>query len=370
MDCILEDPFLSFEACLVKRLPTAPMTEEHYFRLRCIEKLLQRAPEAAYSKNEILKLVNEKLRHEGYGQIAERTLSNDFKKLTELGAEIGKSRIESPAGSGKKYHTVRHYTSINTSVVDESLNEQQLTVLKDVYEELEKVSGNPFIDEFRVLIAQRLDEHVDEGAGNEMLVHFDSREGYAGKRYIKAFFEAVKKKVAVKFQYAKSFEELQEVVLSPYLLKQYNHRWYCIGRSEAEPDMLSNIALDRVASDLTECAGFVPSNMEPADWNDRFQEIVGVTYNQESPLVDVHLRFHGKSRGYVYSKPMSICQRPLSPVDLENDPMDVWLEGIRVNFELKQQIMFYADQVEVVEPKELRRELEAMFLKGAKLNQT
>ncbi len=346
------------------------MTNEHYFRLRCVEQLLRRSPEVAYPKNEILRLVNEQLNHEGYGQISERTLANDFKELTELGAEIGKTRIEAPTGSGKKYHTVRHYTSINTSVLDESLNEHQLNVLKDVYDELEKVSGNPFIDEFRVLIAQRLDEYDDDGVGSEMLVHFDSREGYAGKRYIKDFFEAVKKKVAVKFQYAKSFEEPREVVLSPYLLKQYNHRWYCIGRSVAEPQVLSNIALDRVSGDLTECRGFVPSNMTPQDWNDRFQEIVGVTYNEESPLVNVHLRFHGKSRGYVFSKPMSICQRALSPDDLDNDPMDVYLEDIRVNFELKQQIMFYADQVEVVEPVELRKELEAMFLRGAELNKT
>lgn len=346
------------------------MTEEHYFRLRCIEHHLRRAPETAYPKNEILRLVNEELHHEGYKTISPRTLDNHFKELSKLGADIKSSRMPAPAGSGKKYHTVRHYQSINVSVVDESLNDQQLTVLRDVFNELEKVSGNPFIDEFRVLIAQRLGEQDEEQEEHEMIVHFDSREGYRGRHYIKDFFEAVKKKVAVKFQYAKSFEELREVTLSPYLLKQYNHRWYCIGRTENEPDVLSNIALDRVSGSLTECSGFVPSNMDPADWNDRFQEIVGVTFNEDTKPVNVHLRFHGKSRGYVYSKPMSICQRPLEPSALDNDPMDVHLEGIRINFELKQQIIFYANQVEVVEPIELRRELEAIFLKGAELNQT
>ena len=68
------------------------------------------------------------------------------------------------------------------------------------------------------------------------------------------------------------------------------------------------------------------------------------------------------------TKPLSLCQRPLTDEDLLKDPMDVFLEGIQINFELKQQIMFYRHEVEVVSPAYLREEVHTIFQEAANRN--
>ena len=249
------------------------------------------------------------------------------------------------------------------------MDDRQIATLKEIVRELDAVAGNPFIDEMRVMLGQRLGE-FEESTEYPLLVHFDSKENYVGRTYIREMFEAVKFKVALKFEYSPFHQEKHTITLSPHILKQYNHRWYCLGQLHNQSRHIANVALDRIVGPVRKVDGFQSSELTREDLNDRFQEIVGVTYSEQQEPVNIHLRFHGKSRGYVFTKPLSICQRPLSFDDLKSDPMDVHLEEIRINFELKQQIFFYADQVEIVSPESLRKEMEIIYLSGAALNKT
>ena len=340
------------------------MTSKEYFRLRTLENLLRRAPEHAYSKSEIREQLNAALEHEGYNGIGSKTLSNLFKELTEMGAVIMHQRVKDSGYSDKALKYVRYYENIHFSALDEIITDQQESVIREVLNELSSISGNPMIDELGIVLGQRLEEKNNEN-DNTLLVHFDSQENYLGRKHIKSFFDAVKGKYAVKFDYQPFGKDLEHITLSPYLLKQFNHRWYCVGYWHGSPYELSNLALDRVVSEPERYEGFQETQMTRADWNDRFQEIVGVTHFEDKKPVNVTLRFYGNSRYYILTKPFSIAQRPLSPEDLKNDPMEVMLEQIIPNYELKQRIMYYGDEVEVVAPKELRNEIAEAYCKAS-----
>ena len=336
-------------------------------RLLELDKMLRLAPEKAYSFGEILRRLNEVLEDHGEAQIGDSTLKNDFKLLKEkFGAKVGSFKMPAPSHSGKQYHYVRCYEE-ETSIEDDLVQGNKTKYLKVALRQLNYISGNPLIDELRVVLYQQIEEHQEGGhEGRELYVHLDSNESYEGQKYIQVFLNAIQDKVALQFEYHPFGADVMYTKVSPYLLKQYNQRWYCIGTTQ--DGYMRNMALDRVVSEPKRTAGFQKSKLDREDWNDRFQEIVGVSYNERADLENIHLRFYGKSRYYVKTKPLSLCQRPLTDEDLLKDPMDVFLEGIQINFELKQQIMFYRHEVEVVSPAYLREEVHTIFQEAANRN--
>ena len=343
------------------------MTNKIQLRREYLLKLLHRSEANAFTIEELQSRVNEYLDEHGFNIISRRTLDSDIAALSKDG-EIANSRVSTSGYiSERSYKYVRYVKNPIDFKDEQRLSKENLKILESVASELDHISGNPFVDELRIILSEKVDEKGNKALSNNLFVHLDTRENYLGRKNIAPLYDAVKNKYAIKFLYKSFGEDPRDVLLSPYILKQYNHRWYCIGKEHGK-DSLVNIALDRVNGEIQKTDGYHPTMRNRNDWNDRFQEIVGVTYSEDTEPTNIHLRFYGKSRGYVLTKPLSICQRPIPLEELKNDPIDVYLEDIKVNFELKQQIMFYLDQVEVVQPKWLREEIKALFKKGAERN--
>lgn len=338
--------------------------------LRTLENLLRVDVSRALTTKEILRELEGRLVEKGVEPItSERALKDYFNVFRSRGIEVKSDRVKcddvDESGKPRSAKYVRYFEDIRDTLFPDEIAAADVEELKSSVEILDRINANPFIDEIRVLLSERLE--LNEGTP-ELTVHLDSKENYMGKKYIAPIFKAIREKQAIRITYKPFYDEAFEADFSPYLLKQYNHRWYCIG-IQFDRDGLQNLALDRITGVIEPIDGYQPSGMTRGDWNDRFQEIVGVTHTAEwrEPEM-VHLRFYGPSRGFVATKPLAFGQRPISPEDLKQDPMDVYIEDIYVNFELKQQIMFYLDQVEVVSPDWLRREIHDHFRQGMKRN--
>src|SRR5690606_12091208 len=74
----------------------------------------------------------------------------------------------------------------------------------------------------------------------------DKNEGLKGLEYLDELYQAILKEMVVIITY-KSFKARHPntIVFHPYLLKEYNNRWFVIGKPHAEEKML-NLALDRI----------------------------------------------------------------------------------------------------------------------------
>lgn len=123
-------------------------------------------------------------------------------------------------------------------------------------------------------------------------------------------FGAIKAKSVIRLHYSTfKNETIREVIVSPYLLREYNKRWYLIGAAQ-DTNRILNFALDRITQ--IEILGAYPYHAMPEDVLDRYEDIIGITYIESNPNEKILFWVSEDSKSYVESKPLhgsQICFR-------------------------------------------------------------
>ena len=175
-------------------------------------------------------------------------------------------------------------------------------------------------------------------------IMFESQGNLKGIEYLKPLLFATKNKRVVTFTYENFYKEtLKSHTFEPYLLKEYQSRWYLIGMLKGLKEFRT-FAVDRIKSlEVSENTFVADPNLNPMDL---FSFTIGLTYS-EYTLQDVILSYTPLQGKYAKSLPMHETQQVL--VDNENE-LRVKLKIIP-NFEFKQKILMLGDTVKVIEPK-------------------
>lgn len=154
-------------------------------------------------------------------------------------------------------------------------------------------------------------------------------------------------------------DEDRHTVVIPYLLKEYNRRWYLIAAAEDTGKIL-NFALDRIDRIVS-----LPGHRYveyKGDLNERFDDIVGVTLYDDRPVQTILFWVSDHSKDYVDTKPIHDSQkhyRGEKEAELRRQyPM---LEGgafftIKCieNYELIRELTSFGADLVVLSPEEVR----------------
>ncbi len=95
-------------------------------------------------------------------------------------------------------------------------------------------------------------------------------------------------------------------------------------------------------------------NQTLVNFDDYFEDIIGVTRPKDSGLKKVLLHFTSNLAPYILTKPLHGSQRKISH---DENGLVVQLEVIP-NYELEQLVLSYGEAVKVVEPKGLRGDIQ------------
>lgn len=115
-------------------------------------------------------------------------------------------------------------------------------------------------------------------------------------------FSAIQAHAAVKLQYRLfNTSEMRETIISPYLLKEYNRRWYLIGAVDDTGKVL-NFALDRLVS-ITVLPGY-EYRPAPDNLSERYEDIIGVSYYEGGEIHKIIFWVSDKSAPYIDTKPL------------------------------------------------------------------
>lgn len=106
--------------------------------------------------------------------------------------------------------------------------------------------------------------------------------------------------VKLRFKVFNNSDE-REVIISPYLLKEYNRRWYLIGAADDTGKILT-FALDRIIS-IKVLPGYEFSKA-PEDLLERYEDIIGVSYYEGNEPLKIIFWVSDKSAPYVDTKPI------------------------------------------------------------------
>jgi predicted DNA-binding transcriptional regulator YafY len=278
--------------------------------------------------------------HEDQEVVSERTIRDDLKFMRDVfGAPIPNRN------AGELYQ----YTDTSFSIFQSPILQSELEVLQLVSGLLGQFTGLGLSDDLNQMI-ERASRLSWRATSEDYNIDFGLKPYPKGQEWLRAIFQAIvnRKKVDIKYQpFEKEAENSKN--FCPYLLKQYNRRWYVLGQSELR-EGITNYALDRIKHvkqqkhTYTIPKGFIEKY---------FNAIVGVTLLPDKPVEDVHITLKKPFSYYVISKPLHHSQKVVS----ETAEYHVFNYSLRYNKELVSILMSYGQNILDLKPDSIKQEL-------------
>lgn len=284
-----------------------------------------------YTCEDLLKKVNERLELAGYPTIGgdksnykhylksgKRVIQLDIQALQDSPFNMEIDNSEKIYGS-----PVYRYTDQTQSLFSKPLSDDEKRLLQEVLNTLGQFAG---LDNFKWLhdLQEKLNDKQAFGRGeydkeipkNRKIISFSSNDYLKGKDYLGTLFALISNKKVVDVDYEPFNAPPQALRLYPYLLKQYNERWYLIGTPLAtsefpyNKDFYLNLPLDRIKS-VTAVDGLEYIDCDEF-FEERYEDIVGITYLKEEDLTEILLAVKNTYTDYVNTKPLHSSQTKLA----------------------------------------------------------
>ncbi len=315
-----------------------------------------------YSLDDLTEEVNVRLAdmYPNTDGVVRRTIEKDIYYLEYEGpfmVDIERYTVEGYNNERQKPYSklCLRYEQLSFSIFKKDMTSDEKHLLREALSLLGQFDGLPNLEALEGL---RLSLGVRD---KERKIISFSKNPLEGSNLLGELFTAISQRLVVELHYHtfSNQEKALKVNLFPYLLKEYNRRWYLIAASEKDHKML-NFALDRVDEVVT-----LPSHKYvdyDGDLNERFEDIIGVTLYEESPLYPIVFWVSDASKDYVLTKPLHESQKNIPDKRLEEYrrqyPM---LEGGRFfeieckyNYELIRELSSFGKDLIVFKPTEIQ----------------
>jgi predicted DNA-binding transcriptional regulator YafY len=242
------------------------------------------------------------------------------------------------------------YEDMSFSINQQPLNEMEAEQLREAVVSLSRFKGMPQF-EWVEEIAARLDILVGWGNEKKQIIEFDQNQYLKGLEFITTIYNAILYGRTILIQY-QSFkqEEVQELIYSPYYLKQYNNRWFVFGRRDGN-DYIINLSLDRIIMIEERSAPYIKN--EDIDFSEYFEDIVGVSVPNDGLIHQVIIKVSDALLPYIKTKPIHGSQKIV--IKEQNESL-VFLT-LMPNYELESLLLSYGEGIEVLSPESLRQKM-------------
>jgi predicted DNA-binding transcriptional regulator YafY len=248
----------------------------------------------------------------------------------------------------RKYYTYedRDYSISNTPISD-----YDVAKLKEVVGLMRQLKGLGYFNDLSTMVARLEDKILKQGSEGRSYIDLDKNEQLKGLEYIEPIHAAILKKMPLMLEY-QSFKAraAKEEVYHPFLLKQYNNRWFVLGCFDSR-DTPMLLALDRI-NQLREAPAveYVPPRFDVFTY---FDDVIGVSKTVKQRASNVVLRLRREQLPYLITKPLHPSQTVLKEEE------DFVLLSVKViwNYELEREILGMGELVEVLSPRRLREKI-------------
>jgi predicted DNA-binding transcriptional regulator YafY len=322
-----------------------PVNKNASYRYRLINYCLRNRARK-WTIDSLVDYISERLREEFDVErgISERSLYSDFAVM----------RKYPPEGYGApiviKNRQVS-YSDPDFSIDNVPLNNTDMGVLQEAIALLRQVAGLPHVEEL-LSVARKLGGVPEPDAGP--VVHIERNERLTGLEYLRQLYDSIRTRQPVTLHYRPfgAAEPLRPVV-HPYLLKEYNNRWFLLGWSETDA-LLRIYALDRIEALLAATSEWIPNgSLNPDTY---FRDIIGVSIPEDMTVHTVRLRFSAYRAPYVMTKPLHPSQKTAVLHPDGRAEVDI---RVIINPELRTLLLGFGPDVEVLQPPALRLEIAA-----------
>lgn len=337
-----------------------------------------------YTCEDLLLKVNERLEFAGFPTVGgdpsdyehyiksgKRVIQLDIQALQDTPFNMEIDCSERLHGS-----PVYRYADPTSSLFSKQLSDEEKRLLQEVLNTLGQFSG---LDNFEWLhdLQEKLNDRRAFGRtsfdhnnlNSRKIISFSSNEYLKGKNYLGTLFSLIANRKVVDIIYEPFGQPARSIKIYPYLLKQHSDRWYLIGTPLETPefpfcsDFYVNLALDRiVAINVIDKEPYIDPT---EDIEERFEDIIGVTYRADVQITDITLAINNNYVPFVETKPLHGSQVKFGQSDQEKlhekfpSFKGYTFYGLKLipNKEFHNLIARSIDSIVVVKPDNLRSEM-------------
>lgn len=309
-----------------------------------------------YNLDDLTEKCNEKLESIDVKPVTRRMIEKD---LNYIEYEMFFAEIERYSAAGK--HCLR-YADPSFSIFTKKLSNDEKNLLQETLSTLGQFDGLKnfeWLEDFK----KRLD--IEE---RRRIICFSNNPYLKNSNILGQIFDFISNRVVVLLTYQRfGYNKPQNVELFPYLLKQYNDRWYLVG-SATDDDKILTFPLDRIVE-------IQPSTNQcyknpPDDFDEYFDDIIGVSNYSENPLLHIVFWVSDYSKDYILTKPLHGSQKTISgdnEISLrEKYPKltcgDFFSIECKCNYELIRTLSSFGRELLVLSPIEIQNKIKQRAL--------
>lgn len=249
----------------------------------------------------------------------------------------------------RKYYT---YEDENYSITKLPVSVMDMDILKESMIVLSQFKDFSLFKELNGMIQKLEDKVYRQNGSDKSIIYMDRNDQLKGLEYLEPIYQSILKKIVLSLDY-QSFKSRSKntIKLHPFLLREFNNRWFIIGKNE-KTHKLMTLALDRIqALDLDLSIDY--DNRTEFDANDYFKDTIGVTVLNTEPE-NIVLKFDGNNAPYVLTKPFHSSQEVIEQHDDKSVTIQI---KVHQNFELERLILGFGEGVKVISPRKLRNRI-------------
>ena len=329
-----------------------PANKNAYIRYKALDECF-RDWGKQYTWEKLQDYVERAVAKEGVTQVSISTLRADV------------NFMKSEAGGNapiKTYHdghvVYLRYDDPDFSILQQEITPRELKQLTDTVEMLSRFKGLPNYEWLTTTLTELKVRFGLEGTAKDS-VAFAHNDRLAGLQWFEPLFNAINKRQAVEVRYHRFGKPERLRVIHPYQMRQYNNRWYLVGREDRLRDRhrLVVLPIDRMTDVKTaEGVEFRPESSYQLERH--FKYNVGVSVQPKGKVETIIIKAWSYAVDYLETKPIHETQR-IWEVSPEGET-PAWVKyrmELMVNEELIQQLHVYADQCEVLQPESLKKKI-------------
>ena len=248
-----------------------------------------------YDIHDLTEKVNDMLYEDGFQEVTQRCIEKDLNTLeyAPFSAPIERFR--------KNGKSCIAYSIYSFSIFKQEMSREERNLLREVLSTLGQFGG---LDNFQWLDDFKIGLGLEE---RKPIISFSNNPYLQNSNLLGTLFDNISNEVVIRLSYH-TFSDgtIRNIDFHPYLLKQYNDRWFLLGAADSDMKIL-NFALDRIdrveplpEKKYVEC---------PEELSERFEDIIGVTFYENRPVEHILFWVSDASKDYVATKPIHESQK-------------------------------------------------------------
>jgi predicted DNA-binding transcriptional regulator YafY len=247
-----------------------------------------------YDIHDLTEMCNERLYEDGFPEVTQRCIEKDivFMQEAPFNADIERFR--------KGTRNCIRYADASFSIFNKELTDEECNLIREVLNTIGQFDG---LANFEWLESMKVGLGLKE---RPKIISFSNNPKLQNSNLLGVLFDHISNKVVIKLEYHRFTDNnRKEFIIHPYLLKQYNERWYLIGASDADDQMLT-FAMDRIDK-VTPLPGMKFRKCKE-DLTKRFKDVIGVTLYKNRDKEHILFWVSEQAKEYMKTKPIHESQ--------------------------------------------------------------